>query len=364
MNSFRAMTVSTLTLAALAGTASAQKGAGLPFVDTMQAWAEVPNLLSIVSTAGQQQIEVTVGPMPGEVRVQGVPTIPSDFVFTNIHMIEVTTGTAQDFVAFRILTDVVPDINVTTGAGLSDVIFEYLIPFTPTPVSTNVTHTGSSSADKVAVIVESRAQTFSGNWNMNHFGGDNETFVAVNSPEASDSLSLNVASNAGNGVDKIDVSVTSAAASLNVNLGGALGANNDFAALKIDGLAPATTTTAFNLNLGGGQDASSIEILSRGGLTTTTGSVLGGAGLDTIVYKLEGDGDLNATFNGGNDADYIDLSLKGLITGTPSLLGGNGNDELKITLDGPILSTPVLNGGAGFDIGIGFGTFISVEQIN
>lgn len=357
----RSMTVSAFVVAALAGTAFGQK---MPLLEAMQVQAQRIGVLSIVSTAGQQQIEVTIGPAPGNVTVQGVPSIPSGLVFTDIDTIELRTGNAQDFVAFRILTEVVPDITVNTAGGLSDVIFDYQIPFTLAAASSNVVHNGGTASDKVAILAQTDAASFVGNWTMNHGAGNNETVVTANSTSASDNLSLNVNSTSTTGVDKIEMLVISAAANLSINLGGNMGGNADFASLIVDGLGPATTTSSFNLDLGAGQDAASVEILSRGGTTATSGSVAGGAGLDSLVFKLEGDGALNAQYDGGADADLVDFSLKGNITGSPRLLGGTGNDELKITVDGPQTATPFLDGGPGFDKAFGFGTIINCEDVS
>ena len=353
----RTVVVSALSLAAFAGTALAQKTAGPRVAEIQRA-----GLLSIVATVGQQQIEVTIGPAAGVVTVQGVPALEGQ-VFMDIDTIDVRTGNAQDFVAFRVLTDIVPAISVNTAGGNSDVIFDYNLPFTASPISTDVTHIGGTGADKVSILAESSAQSFVGNWNLNHSSGANTTSVTVNSPNASELLGLNVNMVSTTGADTLEMTVISAAAALNVNLGGNLGGNTDVANLIIDGLDVAATTASFNLDLGAGQDSANVEILSRGGTTTTSGSVAGGSGLDTLTFKLEGDGALNAQYDGGADADYVDFSLKGSITGSPRLLGGTGNDELKITVDGPILSTPFLDGGPGFDKATGFGTIINVEDI-
>ena len=295
---------------------------------------------------------------------QGVPGIPADFVFVDITAISITTGNAQDFVAVRVYTDVSPEITINTAGGNSDVIVEYAVPSSLSLVASNVTVTGGTASDKVAFLVDSQAASFAANWTVNHGNGANETIATINSTEPTDALAINLNTNAGTGTDKADLFIISNAAMLDVAFGGNLGSNTDSASFVIDGLGAASTNTAFNMNMGTGNDAFNAEILSRGGSTNTSGTVAGSDGLDTLVFKLEGDGNLNTQFDGGNGNDLVDFSLKGSLAGRPRLLGGAGNDELKLTLDGPLTLEPFFDGGTGFDIAIGFGTFVNVEQIN
>lgn len=110
----------------------------------------------------------------------------------------------------------------------------------------DVTVTGLGGADKVAFLAESRAASFAGAWAVNHAAGANETLVSVNSPEASDAMAISCNSTATTGADKLE----------------------DFVL----------------------HNAQTVEILSRGGLVNASGTVLGGSELDSLVFKLEGDG--------------------------------------------------------------------------
>ena len=323
-------------------------------------------VLLISTNNAQQQIEFNVGPVPGEVTVSGVSTIPSGQVFTGVTAIDLTTGRAQDYVEFRIFTAAAPSIRVNTGLGNSDVKFIYDLPFSTEAASSLVEVFGSSGEDKVDFLVESRAASFAAEWSVNAGANNNEITASVNSPELSDSLAINLNGTATTGVDKLELAVIHNAASAEINFGGALGGNTDFASLIVDGLDGALTAdTALNVDLGTGIDGANVEIISRGGEYNTSGQILGGDGGDTLVFKQEeGVGTVDLTLDGGAGNDLLDMFMKGQISGTPRLLGGAGNDELKLVVDGPQLATPFLDGGAGFDIAIGFGTIVNVEQIN
>ncbi|MDX2200903.1 MAG: hypothetical protein SF069_18260 [Phycisphaerae bacterium] len=320
-------------------------------------------VLSIVTNNAQQQIVITVGPVAGEVDISGV-SVPAGTPLTGITAIELTTGRAQDYVEFVFLTPQAPNVTLNTGLGISDVKFIYLIDATPETASSNVTVTGNSANDLVSFTVESRAAAFAANWNVSGGAGNNEVVANINSPEASESMSISLNGSATTGQDKLELFAIHSAALTNISLGGSLGSNSDVATVLVDSLNPADTTLAFNLNMGAGADASNIEFITRGGTASASGSLLGGDGIDALTFKLEQDGAVNVTIDGGSGNDLIDYALKGLVTGTPTLLGGIGNDELKLVVDGPQLATPFFDGGPGFDIAIGFGTFVNVEQIN
>lgn len=337
---------------------------GVPLADVLLAQVGSPGLLSIVATNGQQQIEVTIGPVPGEVRVQGVSGISSDMVFTGITSIRVRTGTFTDFVAFRSRSTVVPQIWVNTSSGDSDVIVDYDVPGTSSAVSTEVTVLGAGNNDKVAFLVDSRAASFTASWNVDHRGGNNEAIASIQSPDASDLLSIDFNNVAGAGKDKFETYIVHRAAALDVSLDGLLGKNEDEAALGIDGVDPSNVTVELAIDLGDGKDKMNTNIVSRGGTTDIAGSVIGGQGLDNMGMTFESDGSVEVTFDGGAGADFLDMFFKGVVTGNPRLLGGNSNDELKIVVDGPRVCSPFLDGGPGFDKAIGFGTIINCEDVN
>lgn len=321
------------------------------------------SLLQIVTNGAGQQIEVVIGPVPGEVVVTGVNG-GSSVPYVGVTAISLTTGGGQDYVEFRVDTTVIPDITLNTGGGISDVKFIYEVPFTTAAVVSNVSVTGGSVHDAVDFSVLASGDNFTGNWNVSHAGGDNTSTATVNLPDPSAALSINYAGTSGAGQDNLGLSLISNAANLNLSVSGMMGGGNDTATVVIDGLSPAAMAASFNLNMGAGDDAASVEVISRGGTVSASGSILGGNNVDALTLKIEGDGVISTSMNGGAGSDLVDMSLKGVLTGAPTLLGAGGDDELKIVVDGPQLATPFIDGGPGIDKAIGFGTIVNVEQIN
>jgi hypothetical protein len=319
--------------------------------------------LVLTTNNQQQQIEIEIGPVPGEVRVFGISGIP-DSPFVGVTSISLTTGSAQDYVEFRVFSAEAPSITLNTGRGNSDVKFIYATPAGQGPASSEVSVIGGSGEDKVAFEVISEAESFSASWDVRQAGANNEVTAVVASYNPSASLTVDLFSTAGAGQDKVDVNILSAAASTNINVAGQTGGGNDSAIVVIDEQAPGATNLTMGLNLGAGQDVAEILAVTRGGTAAFTGSVLGGADSDTLKSLLEGAGSSALTLNGGPGADYLDAEYKGAVSGAPRLLGGDGNDFLKIVAEQRALMTPFLNGGLGFDEAIGFGTIVNVEQIN
>ncbi len=350
-------------LVAVSGTASAQTGRTRG-IDQIMQQIQNPGLLELSATVGQQQIEITVGPLPGQVQVSGIGGLPNGGNYTGITDIRLVTGNAQDFVEFRINSAVVPNIWVNTGAGNSDVKFTYDIPTTTESVNTSVQVAGLGGNDVVTFNVESRAASFNTNWLTNQGNGNNETIVSINSPELSDFLGINLVQSSGSGQDKLEVLSTSAAASVSTNILGNLGGNADLANLFITSLVPTTGSSLYNYTMGNGNDAFNTEIIAPGSTWAVIGSVFGGGGFDTVTYKQEADGVVDLLLDGGTGNDLTDMFFKGAVSGAPTQLGGDGNDELKMFVDGPILCQPLLDGGAGIDKASGFGTFVNVEEIN
>lgn len=334
--------------------------AGLAHAQLTSGGTQVGSALTLTTNNAQQQIEVVIGPLPGDVQVTGIDNAGN---YTGVGSISLTTGNNLDVVTFRILTNQVPDITVATGAGDSDVSFLYEIDFTAEVAGSNVTVTGGTGNDKVNFEATSLAAGVAARWNVNHFGGFNETKVTFNATGASEFLDIDLNSVAGGGQDLLSVNVVSAALDNRFRLTGTMGAGNDTALFNFDGISPSALNLSYLFDLGAGNDVAEVANVTRGGIASVSGAVAGGNGLDNIKFLLEGNGTSALSLQGGAGADTIDVEYKGTIAGSPLLIGNGGNDVLKLVVtDGPQISTPTLDGGPGIDTGIGFGTFISIEQ--
>lgn len=320
--------------------------------------------LVIVTDNSQQQIEIEVGPVPGEVRVYGVNGASEWGSFSGVTAIDLTTGAAQDYVEFRVFAPVAPDIAIDTGAGNSDVKIIYQLPGGTEPASTDVSHVGAGGNDKTAFIVESLGADLAASWSVSHGNGFNDALVQINSPEDTASLAVDLFAGFGSGDDKLDVQVVHAAAFLDLAIVGRMFGGNDTFTLGTDGLTTTSLLTHLDVNLGGGSDTATTEFVSRGGASAITGVINGALGDDFLGIKLEGDGRIGARLVGGAGNDYLDMYAKGRVGGRPRLLAGAGDDFLKLVIDGPRVAQPYLDGGVGYDEAIGFGTIVNVEKIN
>jgi hypothetical protein len=224
--------------------------------------------------------------------------------------------------------------------------------------------TGGTSDDKVAFEVLNTVDTFIADWTVVHGNGNNETKVVYDAPEAASLASITLSTTSGSGEDKLDAQVKSGAADVDVDLYGLLGAGNDSAIVNIDEQRPGFTRLALDINLGNGIDVGEVTTVLRGGQTAQSGRVLGGRDSDFLKLLQEGAGVNNILLNAGAGADNIDMEFKGAVTGAPKQRAGDGNDFLKLVATNPAILNPLLDGGAGFDVAIGFGRIINVEQID
>lgn len=340
-------------LASLAGTSMAQ-------TVTVSGGAMTINTSAF---ATDQQMEIEVGPVPGEVRLSGVIGAPATQYF-GITSIDLTAGPRNDYVEFRIFTGDAPAITANTGPGNSDVKVIYNLGSSIMDASSSVSVTGGTGEDKVLFEVVSFARAFAASWVTNQGAGTNETVASIDSPEASQLMSVSLSSTGTGGKDTYDLSVKSNAASISVSASPNTGAGNDSAIISIDTLGPGTLNLATLASLGAGIDVFELTNVSRGGPANFSGSVNGGADADTIKFSSESNGRVLMTFNGALGNDTVDFFAKGSVTGRPRLLGAGGNDYLKLVVDGPRLATPFIDGGAGVDRAFGFGTIVNCEEVN
>jgi hypothetical protein len=314
--------------------------------------------------ATDQQIEVNVGPLPGQVQISGVIGA-STTTFENVAEIIATTGPAQDFVEFRMLAATLPAPVFSFTAGNSDVKVIYEPPSNATVVTSNVSITGGVGNDKAAFEVLNGAPTFIASWEVLAGNGTNEAIAVVQSPDASDLLAIALNMRSGSGQDKFDVSVTSNAAAVDISANPFIGSGNDSAIITTLALGTGNLNLQSFGSLGNGLDVYEVTNVSNGGVASFSGFVDGGDGTDTLKFTSEASGPMNLTLSGGAGADNLDWFAKGsAVTGSPKLLGGTGNDYLKLVVDGPFAATPFIDGGSGYDIAFGFGTIVNCEEVN
>jgi hypothetical protein len=323
----------------------------------------VNDVLAITTDNGSQQIEILIGPEQGVVRIIGVDGIP-DEPFTGITAIDLRTGSGQDAIEVRVFAAEAPDLFINTGSNQSDVKIIYQVPTFASVAQSTVSVTGGTSDDKVAFEVLNTVDTFIADWTVVHGNGNNETKVVYDAPEAASLASITLSTTSGSGEDKLDAQVKSGAADVDVDLYGLLGAGNDSAIVNIDEQRPGFTRLALDINLGNGIDVGEVTTVLRGGQTAQSGRVLGGRDSDFLKLLQEGAGVNNILLNSGAGADNIDMEFKGAVTGAPKQRAGDGNDFLKLVATNPAILNPLLDGGAGFDVAIGFGRIINVEQID
>ncbi len=319
--------------------------------------------LSLTTNDSQQQIEVVIGPAQGVVKVVGING-GSEQNFSNVGALSLTTGANLDAITFTIRTATPPQIVVNTGFGDSDVKFVYAVGQGGTGAVTDVLVLGGPNNDKVLLEGVVLAPSLSALWTARLGDGDNEVVAKVEQPNAAAFTNAWVVAETGAGIDKLVFDVISAARGQDLRVSASLGDSNDSAMFKFDGQRAASTSTFLDMNMGAGQDQAEAVLISRGGQVSMTGGIRGGSGDDNVRVLIEGAGVVDASLEGDEGDDYLDMELKGNVRGATRHLGGFGNDFLKLVVVGPRRLTPFMDGGPGIDAAIGFGQIVNVEQVD
>ncbi|HLP83328.1 MAG TPA: hypothetical protein VK157_03175 [Phycisphaerales bacterium] len=318
--------------------------------------------LNLATNNSQQQIELVIGPATGQVKVVGING-GSEQNFSGVNTINLRTGTNLDVITFQIRTPNVPQINVDTGLGDSDVKFLYEIP-SSNVAQTRVNVLGGPGNDKVAFEAKVLARTFNAQWVVRSGSGTNEVVAKTEHCGNADATNVILDTVTGAGFDKLAFETTTEARRQDLRLTGSLGEGEDNALFKFDGVRAATTKVQSTLDLGGSKDQSEMIVVSRGGRIEVNADTRGGSGDDVIKTLLEGTGDAEIAQIGGTGDDYLDIEFSGVIGGRARQLAETGDDFLKYVVTGPRRAQPTMDGGAGFDQGLGFGRVTNIEEFD
>lgn len=318
--------------------------------------------LNLVTNNSQQQIEFVIGPAAGQVKVVGING-GSEQNYTGVNTINLRTGTNLDVITFQIRTPNVPQINVDTGFGDSDVKFLYEIPSSAV-AQTRVNVLGGPGDDKVAFETKVLARTLNAQWNVRSGSGTNEVIAKTEHFGNAEATNIVLDAVTGSGFDKLAFETTTEARRQDLRLVGSLGEGEDNAVFKFDGVRAATTRIQSNLDLGGSKDQSEMIVVSRGGRIEVSADTRGSGGDDVLKTLLEGSGDADIAQIGGSGDDYLDIEFSGNITGRSRQIAETGDDFLKFVVTGPRRAQPTMDGGAGFDQGLGFGRVLSIEEFD
>lgn len=326
----------------------------------------VDGSLTIVTGAADDQFKVIVGPVNGRVALFGVPGTPDGTFFNGVQKITMRTNAGYDKIEVETYSTVLPNININTGTGLSEVWYNAQVPIHNGRTISRLTLTGNSADDKFFGTVYSRARDVRLVWNVNARGGNNEAHVLLESPYATNTIDLQVGYQSEFGDDKLLVESNTFAPKITALLNATMGDGNDELVQKIISLQPADIQSNMNVNLGEGSWNHGIfEFVGQNSNLTLSGQVSGGNGEETFEVKAEMNVNTSLVLNGAGGNDIMLYDIKQSMWGSPQLLGGHGNDHMSFLVEGGRFGNPFVDGGPGYDIFVGWATtIINVEEIS
>ena len=321
--------------------------------------------LNVLGSPGSDVLSIRFVQLAGNVEVFGVPGTPDGTLFTGVTKLDLKTFAGTDIVDLQILTAIVPELLVDTGAGESQVGVLFNVPSTLAPVTSVASITGGADKDTVLLDITSSAANVAMNWNVTAGDGQNETNVKYSSNVGGGSTLLNWRYAGGMGEDKVLLDIVSGADTVGLGALVNTGASNDEFLVKVSGDSQTVAALSVLGRLGTGGDTALVDVTNVG-QTLVRGGIDAGEGADTIEYitssSLRGSPVLFGA--GGNDTLKFTVNGSLLAGSQPRIIAGDGNDDVSMLVWGSLLGSPFSDGGAGFDYFRGVGTRINFEEIN
>ncbi len=344
--------------------ASATALALLAPVALAQGSARVVNgTLFIDAGPGSVQVKVTVG-LNGNSQVFDVPGLPSPIDFQGVTALDYRSGPGNDKLQLEVQTRTSFPAVIRNPVGESELDLKYRVETASQVVDlTTILELGTGS-DLIAYEVVSVTDRLRTALLGTTGEGSTDLFATIDAPDPAQLLDATVGLIGGSSRDQMLVDVRSGAALPSLRLGMLGGGGGDLLDLAFD-----QNTAAFPLvglfgDLGLGDDTTDLRLTGSLATYLHYGSISGGAGIDQLQTFVDTDLISIGTFEGGAGDDRVDALITGGLDGAPILSGGDGNDLLVLDVEGNRGGVPTLDGGAGFDVGIGYGRFVSIESRN
>ena len=264
--------------------------------------------LIVRGTTANDEIQLQVGPAPGEVVVLKAPGVAEGTRFIGVNAILVASGDSfSDKVEIK--AELTSDLAITIDTGRGGDEMKLDMKALAGTVNVRVEVLGSSGQNKLEWLVDSAAQALGISLVVNTLAGNDDLVVKIEADEPSARLAVNLATMTGTSDDAVEAVIKSAAAVVDLNVTGDLSAGSDKVKVELDQLTPSQVTANLNVELSGSDDSGEISIKGSNARLTVNGRLSAGQ---------------------GNDA--LKLLVEGAAGGTPVLDGGIGQDSCSTTI--------------------------------
>lgn len=265
-------------------------------------------VLTVTGIAGDDEIQLQVGPTPGQVVVLKAPGVVDGTIFTGVHHIIVANGPGlSDKVEIK--AELTNDLAITIETGQGDDSIKLETKALAGTVNARVDVVSVSGKKVMEWLVDSEAQALGLTFTNNSLTGIDDMVLKVESDSPSARLAVNLATDTGVSDDSITAVIKSAAAVVDLDVAVADVNGYDKFKLELDQLTAGQITADFNIDMGHLDD--SAEIVLKGSQATSV---------------------VNGRISGGPFHDSLTLFVEGAASGAPVLNGDHGNDSCKTSL--------------------------------
>lgn len=260
------------------------------------------HVLTITGTAANDEIQLQVGPTPGEVIVLKAPGVGGGARFADIATLVVASGGGDlDKVAIKAELTSNLSIKLDAGAGGDEVKLETKA--LSGVVTVRVDLVGASGHNKLEWLVDSAASALALALSVTTATGNDAVLLQVASFAPSERLALQLTANTRAGADKIETILNSAAATVDLAIATKTGTGNDQIKVELNQLAPAQVNTNFNIALDADNDNGHVILKGSTATKVVNGLINGGAHNDTLQLLVEGPATGSSVLDGGSEQD-------------------------------------------------------------
>lgn len=321
-------------------------------------------VLSLAGTPGNDDITLQLGPLPGEVEVQGVSGPVGGGTFLGVGAITASLGAGQDKIQVLGSAPALPRLDFDFGSGLADASVDFTFAAAPvTSLTSSIRIVTGDDDDVVNVLLKTNAGRTSVALDLALGNGNNFANAFVEPENQSTAVRVWTNVTAGSGQDVVEATIGGATPLAEYVLTGNLGAGNDEAKAALGANPTGQARFDATLDLGAGDDK--LDVNGTNSNTNVLGTVRGGDGLDTLEFLSARRFTGGITLDAGAGNDSIKL-VSALPNGSASIiLAGDGDDTVEVLRgSGTNVTATTSDGGLGFDVFTGIGAVTNFEVVN
>ena len=244
-------------------------------------------VLTVTGIAGDDEIQLQVGPTAGQVVVIKAPGVADGTIFNGVHQILVANGPgASDKVEIK--AELTSDLAITIETDRGDDSIKLETKALGGTVNARVDVIGISGKNTVEWLVDSAAQNLGLTFTNNSITGIDDMILKVEADNPSARLAVNLVANTGISDDNIEAVIKSAAAVVDLDIAADAGNGYDKFKLELDQLTAAQITADFAIDMSALDDHVEIALKGSSSIAVVNGRISGNTNNDSLVLFVEG----------------------------------------------------------------------------